>query len=117
MIKFVSLTLNLTISLFLAILFNTASAANITLVYSGNMDGELEPCGCSEGGDKGGIKRRVKKVDELREQNPNLVLFSTGGLLVSEMPQDKLKSEYILKGLEQLEYERDILQRDIRRRI
>lgn len=101
MIKFVSLSL----SLFLAILFSTSSAANITLVYSGNMDGELEPCGCSEGGDKGGIKRRVKKVDELREKDPGLILFSTGGLLVSDMPQDKLKSEYILKGLEQLEYD------------
>jgi len=90
---------------FLHINLASAGQSKFTLVYSGNMDGELEPCGCSEGGDKGGIKRRVKKVDELRKKDPKLVLFSTGGLLVSEMPQDKLKSEYILKGLEQLEYD------------
>ena len=94
-----------TLLIFIIFSLNSVFAANVTLVYSGNMDGELEPCGCSEGGDKGGIKRRVKKVDELREKEPNLVLFSTGGLLVSEIPQDKLKSEYILKGLEQLEYD------------
>ncbi len=77
----------------------------ITLVYSGNLDGELEPCGCSEGGNKGGIKRRVQQVDTLRRQQPELFLISAGGLLVSEMPQDKLKSEYILKGLAQLDYD------------
>lgn len=82
-----------------------AGDISLTLIYSGNMDGELEPCGCSEGGDKGGIKRRVKMVDELREENPELILFTTGGLLVSEMPQDKLKSEYILKGIEALNYD------------
>lgn len=70
-----------------------------TLIYSGNLDGELEPCGCSEGGNKGGVKRRVAKIDELRAKNKNLILLSTGGLIVSEMPQDRLKSEYILKGL------------------
>lgn len=89
------------------ILSSPVLAANygLTLVYSGNLDGELEPCGCSEGGNKGGIKRRVQKVDELRAEEPNLLLISAGGLLISEMPQDKLKSEYILKGLEALDYD------------
>jgi len=77
----------------------------LTLVYTGNLDGELEPCGCSEGGNKGGIKRQVQKIDELRQQDKDLVLISTGGLLVSEMPQDRLKSVYILKGLEQMNYD------------
>lgn len=73
-------------------------ANKITLVYTGNLDGELEPCGCSEGGNKGGIKRNVQVVDQLRVKYPELFLISAGGLLVSELPQDKLKSEYILKG-------------------
>lgn len=83
---------------------NTGSH-DITLVYTGNIDGELEPCGCSEGGNKGGIKRRVNAIDKLRKEDPNLILISSGGLLVSDMPQDKLKSEYILKGLEALNYD------------
>lgn len=78
---------------------------DITFVYTGNIDGELEPCGCSEGGDKGGIKRRVNAIDKLRKEDPNLYLVSAGGLLVSEIPQDKLKSEYILKGLKSINYD------------
>ena len=77
----------------------------ITLVYSGNLDGELEPCGCSEGGNKGGLKRRAQKIDELRKEDPNLYLISTGGLITSEVPQDKIKAEFILKGLEKLNYD------------
>ncbi len=77
----------------------------ITLVYSGNLDGELEPCGCSEGSDKGGIKRWVQKIDELRIEDPDLYLISAGGLITSEVPQDKVKAEYILKGLEHLDYD------------
>lgn len=75
------------------------------LVYSGNLDGELEPCGCSEEGDLGGLKRRVKMVDSLRREIPDLFLISSGGLLISETPQDKLTSEYILKGLASLDYD------------
>ncbi len=85
--------------------FAHSGTHTITLVYSGNLDGELEPCGCSEGGNKGGIKRRAQKIDELREQDPHLFLISAGGLISSEVPQDKLKAEYILKGLEALDYD------------
>ena len=96
--------------LLLAILFFTNSLAlaesrNITIVYTGNLDGELEPCGCSEGGNKGGIKRRAQGIDELRAEDPNLFLFSSGGLLISEIAEDKLKSEYILKGMTALDYD------------
>ncbi len=76
-----------------------------TLVYSGNLDGELEPCGCSEGGNKGGIKRRVTMIDQLRQQYPELLLISSGGLIVSELPQDRLKSRYIMEGLNALNYD------------
>jgi len=77
----------------------------ITLIYSGNLDGELEPCGCSEEGDLGGIKRRVNMVDQLRREVPDLFLISTGGLLISDTPQDRLTSEYILKGLAEINYD------------
>ena len=76
-----------------------------TLVYSGNLDGELEPCGCSAEGDLGGIKRQVNMVDQLRREIPDLFLISTGGLLISTTPQDRLTSEYILKGLAAFGYD------------
>jgi len=102
-----SYSLILLISLFTTTSITYAQSGNhgITLIYTGNLDGELEPCGCSEGGNKGGIKRQVKKIDELRAEEPNLFLISSGGLLISEMPQDKLKSEYILKGLAATNYD------------
>jgi len=77
----------------------------LTLIYSGNLDGELEPCGCSEEGDLGGIKRRVNMVDRLRRETPGLFLISAGGLLISDTPQDRLISEYILKGLAAMNYD------------
>ncbi|MDH5693104.1 MAG: multiheme c-type cytochrome [Gammaproteobacteria bacterium] len=81
------------------------TGGKVTLVYSGNLDGELEPCGCSEGGNKGGILRRATKLDELRSSKPGLVLISTGGLLISDLPQDSIKSEFILSGLATLNYD------------
>jgi len=100
-----------TSALFFTLLLTfTASVAqtgnhDITLVYTGNLDGELEPCGCSEGGDKGGIKRRANMIDKLRKEDPQLYLISSGGLLISEVAQDKIKSKYILSGMEVLNYD------------
>jgi len=93
--------------LFLAVSnsFAKTGSQNITLVYTGNLDGELEPCGCSEGGDKGGIKRRANLIDKLRKEDPQLYLISSGGLLISEVAQDKIKSKYILSGMEALNYD------------
>jgi len=84
---------------------DTEAPRQATLVYSGNLDGELEPCGCSEFGNQGGIKRRVNKIDELRAANPDLFLISAGGLLISDLPQDRLTSDYILKGFAALNYD------------
>lgn len=93
-----------------AILIITSSIAwsqekTLTLVYSGNLDGELEPCGCSVGGDLGGILRHATTLKQLREAQPSLVAVSTGGMLASVAAQDKLTGEYILKGFAQLDYD------------
>lgn len=80
-------------------------AQPLTLIYSGNMDGELEPCGCSDQGNFGGIKRRVTILDALRKENPALIAISAGGLLSSDGPGDHLKSKYILKGFQALNYD------------
>jgi 2',3'-cyclic-nucleotide 2'-phosphodiesterase (5'-nucleotidase family) len=77
----------------------------LTFIYSGNLDGELEPCGCSEEGNLGGIKRRVTTIDRLREEQPDMVAVSAGGLIASEGVTDRIKSEYILKGFEALGYD------------
>ncbi len=82
-----------------------AGGNSFTLVYSGNLDGELEPCGCSAEGDLGGILRHATVLKQLREERPNLVAISTGGMLASMAAQDRLTGEYILKGFAQLNYD------------
>ncbi len=82
-----------------------ADTQNITLVYSGNLNGELEPCGCSESGNLGGIKRRSKMLKQLRSDNKDLVLISSGGLIASEASQDLIKAEFILQGMQTLSYD------------
>lgn len=78
---------------------------SLSLAYSGNLDGELEPCGCSVEGDLGGIMRHATTLKRLRDEHPGLVALSSGGMLASEVPQDKLTGEYILKGFARLDYD------------
>lgn len=78
---------------------------SLTIIYSGNLDGELEPCGCSAEGNLGGIKRRATMLQQLREKTPDLLVVSSGGLLSADGPGDRLKGEYILKGFAKLNYD------------
>ncbi|MBE9536591.1 MAG: hypothetical protein IMF07_05365 [Proteobacteria bacterium] len=77
----------------------------LTIIYSGNLNGELEPCGCAEESNQGGIKRRASMVKQLRAEKPDLFLISSGGLLMSGTPQDRLTGKYILKGLAAMDYD------------
>ncbi len=89
----------------LFLFFNHAVIASYTLVYTGNLNGELEPCGCTLEGDLGGIKRQVSMIDQLRQSNPDLLFISSGGLLIAEMPSDRIRSDYILRGMKFLNYD------------
>ncbi len=97
------------LTMFLCVLFvwvPLAWADNVlSIVYSGNLDGELEPCGCSAEGNFGGIKRRATLLQQLRETTPALLAISAGGLLSTNGPGDRLKGEYILKGFVLLNYD------------
>lgn len=108
------LKLAMRLSIALMLLFiglaSAQAAATLTLIYSGNLDGELEPCGCSEEGNLGGIKRRATLLDQLREADPSVLVVSAGGLLAAEGMGDRLKSEYILKGFAMLKYDAIALQ-------
>ncbi len=77
----------------------------VTLLYSGNLDGELEPCGCSAEGDLGGIQRRATVVDKFRESGLQPILISTGGLFKPEIEADQIKDRFILTGLQNLAYD------------
>ncbi len=78
---------------------------SLTLIYSGNLDGELEPCGCSLDSDFGGIQRQATFIDKQRAVDSELVLISSGGLLSQELGGDPIKDGFILSGIEQLNYD------------
>ncbi len=79
--------------------------ASFTLAYSGNQDGELEPCGCSVEGNSGGILRQSTTLKALRAKTPQMFTVSSGGLITSMVAQDRLTAEHILKGYAHLGYD------------
>jgi len=95
----------LTLLLLFALPMASADTVPLTVIYSGNLDGELEPCGCSDEGNLGGIKRRVTTIDSIKVQNPNSVILSAGGLVASEGANDYLKAVYIFKAFAGLGYD------------
>ncbi len=100
--KFLGLT---ALALCSSLAWASEQSAPMTIIYGGNTDGELEPCGCSLEGNQGGILRRATMIDALREEAPDLFLVDAGGVIVSLSPHDKLTSEYILKGVAKLGYD------------
>lgn len=81
------------------------SATGLTLVYSGNLDGELEPCGCSAEGDLGGLQRHATVIDRLRAEIPDLILLSSGGLLAHGRGRNEIRNRFVLTGTEALDYD------------
>ena len=81
------------------------AATPLTLIYSGNLDGELEPCGCTAETDYGGISRRATYLDGLRAEGIDPVVITTGGLLTADIGADRIKARFILSGLEALDYD------------
>lgn len=98
-------TLLLVATLFAGAILHEVRGDSITIIYSGNLDGELEPCGCTPEGNMGGIKRQVSVVDNARENDRDIVLLSSGGLISSYAANERLIAEYILKGFQQLNYD------------
>lgn len=82
-----------------------ATSSGLTLIYSGNLDGELEPCGCTAEGDYGGIRRRASALATLRKADPDVFVISAGGLLSGFAANGRITNEFILSGFAQLDYD------------
>jgi len=95
----------LMLSVIMCVLPAQAAAIEYSLVYSGNLDGELEPCGCSIEGNSGGILRRAQKLDELRAENPDIFAVSAGGLINNGLLEERLKSKFIFDGYAEIGYD------------
>jgi hypothetical protein len=79
-----------------------AKAESLTVFFTGNVLGELKPCGCS-GGQLGGLGRRAVIFDSVPEDKRMIV--DTGSLVESQGEQDLIKYNIILQSLKELDYD------------
>ena len=81
-----------------------ADASKFTVVYSSNMLGYMEPCGCEETDEHlGGLYKKATYLDQYRKTHPEVIVVDSGDLLTEEEvitpsvePSAKLKAEYIV---------------------
>ena len=83
---------------------NIASSTPIIhVVFTGEENGYLEPCGCSEK-QLGGISKRHTLINHLREKDENLLLLSLGDLTGKVGRQDEIKMETAFESLDLMGY-------------
>jgi hypothetical protein len=83
---------------------NKASTSPVIhVLFTGEENGYLEPCGCSEV-QLGGFPKRHTLINHLREEDENLILLSLGDLPGKVGRQDEIKMETALEALDRMGY-------------
>ena len=78
----------------------------VALVFSGEQQGYLEPCGCAGlHNQKGGLKRRMTLFEQLRIQGWPLVAIDAGGLAKRPGAQSQIKMRRAIESLIALGYD------------
>lgn len=57
----------------------TLKSGKITIVYTGNVGGKINPCGCRI--PMGGLARRATVIDNIRKEAQNILVLDSGALL------------------------------------
>ena len=91
-------------ALFLCCLFfpNLSLADNPLLIFSGDLRGEIQPCGCAEEGDMGGLPRRLTYFKQQQSQHANLFYLDLGNNFPEPSGQGDLKIKLIQSSLKKL---------------
>ena len=78
----------------------------LAILFSGEQDGYLEPCGCAGlENQKGGLSRRHTLIKQLREKGWPVVALDGGGQIKRIGPQAELKLRHAVESLVTLGYE------------
>lgn len=77
----------------------------INIIYTGGLQGELEPCGCSPQSDFGGLARFSGFLNDHRESLLPYILIDAGNFLAKEAPQGRLKADAMLESFGILKYD------------
>ncbi|MGI9429857.1 MAG: multiheme c-type cytochrome [Bythopirellula sp.] len=87
-------------------IFSDWPKPQLALVFSGQMDGYLEPCGCAGlDNQKGGLKRRYTFLKKLAADGWPVVAFDMGGQIRRFGPQADIKYRFAMKALNKLGYQ------------
>ncbi len=81
----------------------TTGTEGLTLLYTGDSIGYLEPCGCASG-QLGGLPRRATAVKLIRQGAKNVLLLSNGNLIQGGRTYEKLKLEVIFAAFKEMRY-------------
>jgi len=71
---------------------------SLNILYTGSLDGELEPCGCSPKTDFGGLARLSGYISKNRKALSPYLLIDAGNFSGADTPQGRLKTETLLKA-------------------
>jgi hypothetical protein len=78
---------------------------DVALVFSGEQDGFLEPCGCAGlENQKGGLKRRFTLIKQLREKGWPIVAMDLGGQEKRTGVQPEIKLDFAYRALATMGY-------------
>ncbi|MDI6743934.1 MAG: multiheme c-type cytochrome [Thermodesulfovibrionales bacterium] len=91
------------IMLFPAVTYGQTRTLNI--LYTGGVNGELEPCGCSPKTDFGGVARRSGYIAEHQKMLSPYILIDAGNFLDKDTPQGRLKAKAMLKAFGIMKYD------------
>jgi len=85
---------------------------SLTLIYTSNTLGEVELCGCPEGGANGGLPRRSHYLKTVKEEVKNLLILDGGDALIisyfsqpSEREKARRRAEFVLNIYEKIGYD------------
>ena len=80
-------------------------SGELLIVYSGNVLGELKPCGCDQEEDQGGIERRMSYLKQAISQEPNTLLVDVGDNFKGSTRQGRLKARTLMQALAKMKYD------------
>lgn len=75
-----------------------AAARHVTLVFTADLGGTLEPCGCSQG-QRGGLPRAAAALARIRAENPDTVFVGGGDLLFESPRRGEEREQDLAKAL------------------
>jgi hypothetical protein len=84
---------------------SSSAPREVLIIYTGNLIGELKPCGCAKEEDQGGIERRMQYLIDTRKTHPHTLLLDTGDHFKDPTRQGKLKAETLLTATEKMKYD------------